>query len=374
MVDTVKKLVILGSTGSIGSQTLDIVRKYPQRYRVVGLAGGNNRSLLDQQVDEFKPDYIYHVGIDRAGTNARPKTMSLEAMAELPEADLVVMAISGNAGIVPTFAAVKAGKMIALANKESMVAAGELITGAAEKSRTKILPVDSEHSAIWQCLAGEESKPSRLILTASGGPFRRYKKEELVKVTPEQALRHPSWNMGKKVTIDSATLMNKGLEIIEAHWLFNMPFEWISVIIHPQSIVHSMVEFADGAVKAQLGYPDMRLPIQYALSFPERLPNQDLPKLDFTTMKSLVFEPPDFQAFPCLNLAVEAGKRGGTYPAVLSAADECAVTWFLEGRIGFTDIPRLVEDALSAHKAVEYPGIEDIRDAGEWVRRRFASN
>lgn len=374
MVDTVKKLVILGSTGSIGSQTLDIVRKYPERYKVIGLAGGNNRSLLNRQVDEFKPDYIYHLGIDNAGTNAHPKTMSLEAMVELPEADLVVMALSGNSGILPTFTAVKAGKMIALANKESLVAAGELITDAAVKSGTKILPVDSEHSAIWQCLAGEESKPNRLILTASGGPFRRYTQEELVKVTPEQALRHPSWNMGKKVTIDSATLMNKGLEIIEAHWLFNMPFEQISVIIHPQSIIHSMVEFADGAVKGQLGYPDMRLPIQYALSCPKRLPNEDLPKLDFTTIKSLVFEPPDFKAFPCLNLAVEAGKRGGTYPAVLSAADECAVMCFLEGQIGFTDIPRLVEETLIAHKSVGTPGIEDIRDAGEWVRRRFAGN
>ncbi len=371
MADSIKRLVVLGSTGSIGQQTLDIVRKFPNRYRVLALAGGNNLELLNQQVNEFTPNFVYHLGKQPIRSTVGFESISVDEMAGLPEADLIVIAVSGDAGISPTLSAVSRGKTIALANKESMVAAGALITTKAAGTGARILPVDSEHSAIWQCMVGEKCSPYRLILTASGGPFRHFSKEQLGRVTPEQALHHPSWRMGKKVTIDSATLMNKGLEVIEAHWLFNIPFDRISVIVHPQSIVHSMVEFADGTIKAQLGCPDMRLPIQYALSYPERLANNDLPRLDIATVKSLVFEEPDLGLFPCFSLAVEAGRKGGTYPAALSAADECAVKLFLDGHIRFTEIPTLIEQVLSEHTPVSDPTIEDILDIGDRVRQKI---
>jgi 1-deoxy-D-xylulose-5-phosphate reductoisomerase len=371
MADSVKKLAVLGSTGSIGCQTLDIVRKFPERYRIIALAAGNNLQLLEQQAMEFQPGYIYHRGDSFPGMRNRTEYISVVEMAGLPEADLIVIALFGDSGIYPTLNAASHGKTIALANKESLVAAGILITAEAARTGAKILPVDSEHSAIWQCLAGEVSSPYSLILTASGGPFRHFTKEQLVGVTPEQALHHPSWNMGQKVTIDSATLMNKGLEVIEAHWLFNVPFDRISVVIHPQSIVHSMVEFADGAVKAQLGCPDMRLPIQYALSYPDRLSNNDLPRLDINALRNLIFETPELDSFPCLNLAVEAGRKGGTYPAVLSAADECAVKLFLDRHIKFTQIPDLVERALSEHISIAEPSIEDIIAIGDRVKHKI---
>jgi 1-deoxy-D-xylulose-5-phosphate reductoisomerase len=247
--------------------------------------------------------------------------------------------------------------------------AGEIITSEAKLNGARILPVDSEHSAIWQCLRGENQHSARLILTASGGPFLRYSPAQLDKVTPEQALKHPSWKMGKKVTIDSATLMNKGLEIIEAHWLFDMSIDNISVLVHPQSIIHSMVEFTDGSIKAQLSYPDMRLPIQYALSYPERLPNTQIRKLDWGDIKNLTFEQPDFSTFPCLELAIEAGRMGGTCPAVLCAADEVAVELFLSRRIKFTDIARLVEQILAEHKNTLRPALEEIMAADSWARK-----
>ena len=275
-----------------------------------------------------------------------------------------------KAGLSPTLAAVRAGKNVALANKESLVTAGEIITSEAKLNGARILPIDSEHSAIWQCLAGETQKATRIILTASGGPFRRFSPAQLEKVTVEQALNHPSWQMGEKVTIDSATLMNKGLEVIEAHWLFDMPYDSIEVLIHPQSIIHSMVEFIDGSTKAQLSHPDMRLPIQYALSYPERLSNPQLPRLDWKRLDSLTFEPPDFDSFPCLKLAVEAGRRGGTYPAVLCAADEEAVDLFLSQRIKFTEIARLIESALEQHQAIARPTIEQILAADAWARQK----
>ncbi len=246
--------------------------------------------------------------------------------------------------------------------------AGEIITAEAKQNGAKILPVDSEHSAIWQCLEGEKEKPARIILTASGGPFYHHSPARLDKVTVEQALKHPSWRMGKKVTIDSATLMNKGLEVIEAHWLFDIPFDSISILVHPQSIIHSMVEFSDGSVKAQLGCPDMRLPIQYALSYPERLPNPELPKLDWEGIKELTFESPDPDNFPCLKLAIEAGRKGGTYPAVLCGADDVAVELFLSERIKFTDIARLVARALESHKAISHPTLDEILAADDWAR------
>ncbi|MFH0769435.1 MAG: 1-deoxy-D-xylulose-5-phosphate reductoisomerase [Chloroflexota bacterium] len=372
MGNTVKQLAILGSTGSIGQQTLEVVRALPDRFQVVGLAAGNNTYLLAKQINEFKPRFVYcqrKRAVARLA-NAEYQSLSLEEIACHPQVDTVVIATSGKSGLSPTLAAVKAGKNIALANKESLVMAGEIITDEAKLHDAQILPIDSEHSALWQCLRGEMQPIAQLILTASGGPFRHYSPAQLNGVSVEQALKHPSWQMGKKVTIDSATLMNKGLEVIEAHWLFNVPIDKIKVIIHPQSIVHSMVEFIDGVVKAQLSYPDMRLPIQYALSYPERLPNPQLPRLDWDDIKELTFEQPDFDTFPCLKLAIEAGKEEATYPAVLCAADEIAVELFLSKRIKFTDIARLVKQTLEEHKAVFHPALEEIMSADIWAREK----
>lgn len=294
--------------------------------------------------------------------------LSLEEIACHPDVDLVVIATSGKAGLSPTLAAVRAGKTIALANKEPLVMAGETVTGEAKLSGAQILPIDSEHSAIWQCLSGEKQKAVRIILAASGGPFRNYSLAQLREVTVEQALKHPTWRMGRKVTIDSATLMNKGLEVIEAHWLFNMPYDRIEVLVHPQCIIHSMVEFVDGSIKAQLSYPDMRLPIQYALSYPGRLANIRLPKVDWRKFSNLTFEPPNHEVFPCLKLAIEAGRRGGTYPTVLCAVDEVAVELFLSRRVRFLDIPRLVELTLEKHVSTARPTIEEMWAADAWAR------
>jgi 1-deoxy-D-xylulose-5-phosphate reductoisomerase len=375
MLAQVKRLAVLGSTGSIGRQTLDVVRALPGHFRVLGLAAGSNLGLLAEQIKEFRPKFISYV---KQNENERPARFSssgyryitLEDMACHPDIDTVVIATSGTAGLEATLAAVKAGKNIALANKESLVTAGEVITAAAAKSGARILPVDSEHSAIFQCLNGEKQTPRRIILTASGGPFRDYSAEQMAGITVEKALEHPSWRMGKKVTIDSATLMNKGLEVIEARWLFGTAIDDITVLVHPQSIVHSMVEFADGSVKAQLSLPDMRLPIQYALTFPERLPSPALPAFDWGHFVGLAFEQPDMDRFPCLRLAIEAGKMGGTFPAALCAADEAAVNLFLAGRIRFLDIAVLVERVLEQHRSVARPGMEEIIAAGEWAREK----
>ncbi|MDP2731436.1 MAG: 1-deoxy-D-xylulose-5-phosphate reductoisomerase [Dehalococcoidales bacterium] len=370
----VKRLAILGSTGSIGQQTLEVVRAFPHRFQIVGLAAGKNVHLLAKQISEFKPAFVY---CQRQRTAARLasteyRSLSMEDIARHPEVDIVVIATSGKAGLSPTLAAVRAGKTVALANKESLVMAGEIVTGEAELNNARILPVDSEHSAIWQCLKEEPQQSAQLILTASGGPFLHYSLAQLSKVTVEQALNHPSWQMGEKVTIDSATLMNKGLEVIEAHWLFGTPFENIRVLVHPQSVIHSMVEFVDGSIKAQLSFPDMRLPIQYALSYPERLPNPKLRRLDWSNIQNLTFEPPDFETFPCLKLAREAGEKGGSYPAVLCAADEAAVELFLSRRIKFTDIARLVELTIDEHKAVAHPTLEEIMAADSWAREKVS--
>jgi len=370
MGETVKRIVVLGSTGSIGRQTLEVIRALPGRFRIAGLAAGKNLDLLSKQINEFKPGFVYH---QAEGTlpqlaSGDYELLSLEDIASHRTVDTVVIATSGKAGLLATLAAVKAGKSVALANKESLVMAGEIITNEAKLNGARILPVDSEHSAIWQCMEGETQPPTRLILTASGGPFLRYSPAQLEEVTVKQALEHPSWQMGKKVTIDSATLMNKGLEVIEAHWLFGIPFDNIEVIIHPQSIIHSMVEFADGSTKAQLSYPDMRLPIQYALSYPERLSNPQLPRLDWSNIRELTFEQPDFDTFPCLRLAIEAGKTGGTCPAVLCAADEVAVELFLSQAIGFTDIANVVEETLKQHEVIAQPTLEEIIAADAWAR------
>jgi len=372
MGDTIKQLAVLGSTGSIGQQTLDVVRALPHRFRIIGLAAGKNIALLSKQVNEFKPRFVCYQDKKAPAhlIDGRRELLSPEDIARHPQVDMVVIATSGKSGLSPTLAAVKVGKTVALANKESLVMAGEIITKEAKQNNAQILPIDSEHSAIWQCLRGETQEAVKLILTASGGPFRGYSSAQLERVTAEQALRHPSWQMGTKVTIDSATLMNKGLEVIEARWLFNVPFDNIKVVIHPQSIIHSMVEFIDGSVKAQLSYPDMRLPIQYALSYPERLPNPQLPQLNWSAISKLTFEPPDLDTFPCLKLAIEAGKKGGTYPTVLCAADEAAVNLFLSGHIKFTDIAHLVEQTLAQHQSIAHPTLEEIMVADGWARQQ----
>jgi len=370
MGNIAKQVAVLGSTGSIGRQALEVISALPHRFGIIGLAAGKNTDLLARQINQFQPRFVHYQDTKARLTAAEYEFLSLEEMASHPEVDIVVMATSGKWGLSPTLAAVRAGKRVALANKESLVMAGEIITKEAKLNGAQIMPVDSEHSAIWQCLEGETQKATQLILTASGGPFLHYSPAQLTEVTVEQALRHPSWRMGKKVTIDSATLMNKGLEVIEAHWLFDMPFDNIKVLIHPQSIVHSMVEFSDGSVKAQLSYPDMRLPIQYALSYPERLANPQLPRLDWESLKKLTFEPPDLDTFPCLKLAIEAGRKGATYPAVLCAADEAAVELFLSERIKFTEIARLVEQSLEEHQAMSRPTLEEILAADTQARER----
>ena len=365
-----KRLAVLGSTGSIGQQTLQVVRAFPNRFHIIGLSAEKNTDLLARQINEFKPRFVYFSDKRADIANTEYEFLSLEDIARHPQVDIVVIATSGKSGLNPTLAAVKAGKNVALANKESLVMAGEIITNAAKKNGAQILPIDSEHSAIWQCLNSEAQKATRLILTASGGPFYRYLPSQLDRVTVKQALKHPSWHMGRKVTIDSATMMNKGLEVIEARWLFDMEYENIEILIHPQSIVHSMVEFVDGSIKAQLSYPDMRLPIQYALSYPERLDNPQLPRLDWSNIKNLTFDQPDIDTFPCLRLAIEAGKRKGTYPAVLCAADEVAVELFLSQAIKFTNIANLVEQALEQHQAITCPTLEEIMAADAWAREK----
>ena len=372
MNSATRQIAVLGSTGSIGQQTLDVVRASPERFSIIGLAAGKNSGLLTKQIAEFQPRLVAHQG-DRAPqrpANTRYEVVALEDIARHPEVDTVVIATSGKAGLSPTLAAVAAGKTVCLANKESLVMAGQIICGEAKHKGAHILPVDSEHSAIWQCLNGEREQPAKIILTASGGPFRNYSPDQLNDITVEQALNHPSWQMGAKVTVDSATLMNKGLEVIEAHWLFDMPFEQIKILIHPQSIVHSIVEFIDGSAKAQISYPDMRLPIQYALSYPERLPNPNLPRIDWSQIGNLTFEPPDYDTFPCLKLAIEAGTMGATYPAALCGADDMAVELFLSRRIRFTDIAGYVRQTLEQHRAIASPTLDDILEADAWARER----
>jgi 1-deoxy-D-xylulose-5-phosphate reductoisomerase len=377
----VKRVAILGCTGSIGQQTLEVVRALSDRFCVVALGAGKNVTLLTQQVEEFQPKLLSFQGTENREQEKSllshvpcSSFLSLEEIASHPDVDLVVVATSGKAGLAPTLAAIRAGKQIALANKEVLVMAGEVVMAEAKHYGVEIAPIDSEHSAIWQCLRGEhKEKVARLILTASGGPFLRYPMEQLASITPEQALKHPTWQMGEKVTVDSATLMNKGMETIEARWLFNLPLQHINVLIHPESIVHSLVEFADGSVKAQLSPPDMRLPIQYALSYPERLFNPQLPRIDWGRLTSLNFEPPDLARFPCLRLAMETGEKGGTYPAVLCAADEVAVGLFLSYHIGFLDIAELVEETLEHHQSISHPFLEEILAADAWARE-YAEN
>ena len=373
-------LVLIGSTGSIGTQTLDVVRAMPERYRVLGLAAGRNLDALEAQAREFRPRYLWAAANGTDGGRLRAiaddvgaSVAPMEAMAADPEGDVLVVGTAGRAGLEPTLAALERGADVALANKEVVVMAGALVRAAADAGGGQLRPIDSEHSAIWQCLWGEEEHEiRRIILTASGGALRDLAPGQLAEVTPEQALRHPTWKMGAKITIDSATLMNKGMETIEARWLFDVPYERVEVIQHAESIVHSLVEFADGSVKAQLGYPDMRLPIQLALSWPLRLRPTTAP-LDLAAVGSLNFSAPDLGRYPCLRLAMRAGLAGGAHPAVLAAADEVAVGAFLGREIRFDQIPALVEYALDAHEGMSQggaePSLEQIDAADEWARR-----
>ena len=374
-----KRLSILGSTGSIGTNVLSVVAQFPERFSVAALAAGQNVEVLAEQTRRFSPDLVVVLDEDLAlrlkemvtdtkGVEILHGLDGYRAAAALPSVDLVVSAMVGSAGLLPTLAAIEAGKPVALANKESLVMAGELVMGAARKKGVSIIPVDSEHSAIFQCLAGNRREDlKQIILTASGGPFLDKPAEELDGVTPEMALRHPRWKMGPKITIDSATLMNKGLEVIEAKWLFDVSLEVIQVMIHPESVVHSMVLYRDGSVIAQLGLPDMRAPIAYALSHPERLP-LGLPDPNFVEIGSLTFQEPDTGKFPCLALALEACKTGMTMPAVLSVANEVAVQAFLNSRIGLRRIGDVVEQVMNKHKPVSDPGLSDILEAAEWAR------
>lgn len=368
-----KGLSILGSTGSIGTNTLEVVRNHPQRFRVVALAAGNNTALIKKQVEEFRPRFVSVANIEAASIL---KGMGVEVGIGLEGAvraacyegvDTVVSAISGAAGLKPTMAAIKAGKVIALANKETMVLAGPLAVEEARKNNSRILPVDSEHSAVFQSLSGHRKEDvKRIILTASGGPFLSTPLAALERVTPEEALKHPKWSMGRKITIDSATLVNKGLEVIEARWLFDVPAEKISVVIHPQSIVHSMVEYVDGSIMAQMSNPDMKGPIAYALSYPERIEAGARP-LGLSGL-NLEFTEPDNRRFPCLGLAYEALRMGGTAPAVLNAADEIAVELFLKGKLPFTGIHRVISGVLERHTPKDIRTLEDVIEADLWAR------
>ncbi len=373
-----KNIVILGATGSIGDSTLDIISRFPGQFRILGLTAKSRDAKLEKLIERHAPKVVALADLKAAAAlkkrigNKRVKVLAGEAglveVAGLAEADLVISAIVGAAGLLPTLSAIQAGKTVALANKEPLVMAGEIIQREAKLKGVSILPIDSEHSAVFQALHGERHEDiKRMILTASGGPLLRHSDIEKRKVTRKEALAHPNWKMGPKISIDSATLMNKGLEIIEARWLFDLPPDKIDVVIHPQSIIHSMVEFVDRSVIAQLGLPDMRTPISYVLHYPKRAP-LDLPSLDLATVGTLTFEKPDLKAFPLLNTAYETLKSGGTLPAVLNAANEEAVAAFLNAQIGFTEIEAVIHQTLEAHSPQSADTLEAVIEADEWAR------
>jgi 1-deoxy-D-xylulose-5-phosphate reductoisomerase len=377
-----KRLAVIGSTGSIGQNTLRVVEHLPDRFKVFALAANSTAGLLAEQAAAFRPAVV---AISDAGRVdefqqrcrelkiAIPEVVTgaagLRQVASAAEVDIVISAAVGAAGVHPTYSAVASGKTVALANKEAMVIAGELLRKTAARSGSQIIPVDSEHSAVDQCLrSGHRAEVRRLILTASGGPFRDTPAEKFPSITPEEALKHPTWQMGRRITIDSATLMNKGLEVIEARWLFDIPPDKIDIMVHPQSVMHSMVEFVDGSIVGQLGTADMRQPIQYALTYPERV-SSPVPPLDWTQVPRLDFMPPDRKKFPCISLAYRAIEMGGTAPAVLNAADEIAVQAFLNRRIPFSDIPKLIAATLEAHHLKEADHLDAIIEADAWARK-----
>ncbi|MBO4268188.1 MAG: 1-deoxy-D-xylulose-5-phosphate reductoisomerase [Bacteroidaceae bacterium] len=378
-----KQIAILGSTGSIGSQALDVIASHPEEYEVYALTANNNVEKLIGQAVRFKPEAVVianeeHYARLREALAGLPVKVyaGSDAISQIVKADpidIVLASMVGFAGLCPTMEAIKAGKTIALANKETMVVAGELVTSLAMKYKTPVLPVDSEHSAIFQCLSGEGGNPvEKIILTASGGPFRTFGVHQLERVTKEQALRHPNWDMGAKITIDSASMMNKGFEVIEAKWLFGVPYDRIQVVVHPQSVIHSMVQFTDGAVKAQLGAPDMRLPIQYAFSYPRRL-DSDFPRVDFSMLGSLTFEQPDLERFRNLALAYEALVRGGNMPCILNAANEVCVAAFLRDEIGFLQMSDVIADTMARVPFRKESSLEDYIETDAESRRVAAS-
>ena len=375
-----KRLTLLGATGSIGKSCLDVVNEFPEEFSLEFLSARSNIELLYHQAQKFHPraaaitalpESAFKKWQEKFRKTGTELLLGDESLCQLAaeKVDVTVNAIVGAAGLPATLQAIQNGSTIALANKETLVIAGELVKHHLQKYNATLLPIDSEHSAIWQCLCGESQNQIRkIILTASGGPFRKKSSDDFSKITVEQALDHPNWDMGHKISIDSATMMNKGLEIIEAFWLFELPLKKIEVLVHPQSIIHSMVEFIDGSIKAQLGLPDMRLPIQYALSYPDRLPN-NFPRLDFTTLKTLSFEPPDLEKFKCLQLAISALEQGGTVPAVLNAANEEAVYAFLDKQLKFDQIPEVIDDALQNHNNDRSITYESIIAADQWARQ-----
>ena len=369
-----KRIAVLGSTGSIGRQTIDVVRRHPGFFEIAALAAGRNTARLAEQVAALRPRYVFastrpDAALEDAIAEAGAAWLPMEEMAAADDVDIVLAGTGGAAGLLPTIAALEAGKPVAIANKEALVMAGRLIRRAMLDGGGELRPVDSEHSAIWQCLWGEEGHAiRRIMLTASGGAFRDFAPDELAAVTPAQALAHPTWTMGDKITVDCATLMNKGMETIEAMWLFDAPMEAVQVVLHRESIVHSLVEFSDGSVKAQLGAPDMRLPIQCALAWPERMPEPPAPALDLAQVGRLTFGEPDLARFPCLRLAMEAGRRGDDWPAVMAAADEVAVGRFLAGGIGFLDIPAVIEGVLERHRPTPDPDLAAVFEADRWAR------
>lgn len=382
-----KQIAILGSTGSIGCNTLRVVEAFKNEFRVAALGAGSNVELLAEQVEQFRPRVVsvsdeasadqFRHELKKRGVVEGPKiSIGVEGLSEVAtvdEAEIVIGAVVGALGLLPTYRALELGRRVALANKETLVVAGELMTKAAEKSGAELLPVDSEHNALHQCLRGEKRHElKRLVLTASGGPFRTASREDIEQATPAQALKHPTWRMGSKITIDSATLMNKGLEVIEAHWLFNCTADEIDIVVHPQSVVHSMIELVDGSIIAQLGVTDMRHAIQYALTYPDRRPAQ-LPPLDLATLSKLEFFPPDTEKFPCVRLAYEALRAGGTMPAVLNAANEIAVAAFLDEKIKFGDIPRLIGAVCTAHTLQPASSLDAVLAADKWSRKWVTS-
>lgn len=371
-----KRVVVLGATGSIGESALKVARDIPERMEVVGLAANTNARKLAEQANAVRPEAICLVDESKlaelcSDLKYHPRIFAgedgLQEIACLTNSEMVLVAVVGTGGLRPALAAIEAGKDLAVASKEILVMAGEAVTSAAAKKGVRVLPVDSEHNAIFQCLNGESAVVRRIILTASGGPFREMPNERFESITPEQALKHPTWNMGPKITIDSATLFNKGLEMIEAHWLFGVEMNRVEVVIHPQSIVHSMVEFADGSVLAQLSHSNMCFPIQYAVTWPDRVPNT-LPPLDFGKLSKLEFAPPRYDHFPALNLARRAGETGGTLPAVLNAANEIAVSAFLDRRMKFPGIWQLVENVMNRHQPIAHPTLDEILAADQWAR------
>ncbi|MBU0477970.1 1-deoxy-D-xylulose-5-phosphate reductoisomerase [bacterium] len=371
-----KNIAVLGATGSIGRNTLEIVESFPDKFKVTAISGKANINLLEKQINQFHPKFV--VVMDEHTQNQlrgriKDKKIKIECgyeslvkISTLDEVDIVVSAITGITGLIPTLEAIKKGKHIAIAAKELLVAAGEIMLKEVKGKGVKLLPVDSEHNAIFQCVEGKSKKDiKRIILTASGGPF--YKEKNLHNISPEQALAHPVWEMGRKISIDSATLMNKGLEVIEAHWLFGIDISKIEIIIHPECIIHSMVEFIDGSVFALLGIPDMKMPIQYALTYPERMPTQ-LEPLDLTEISQFHFSAPNFDKFPCLKLAYEAGTIGGTMPAVLNSANDVAVNLFLKKKIKFSDIPQIIEKVMNKHNVIQNPRLDNILASDAWAR------